>query len=86
MSEYSIQEIEPEGFRELNYREADGISVALLWCGEDDSLTVVVEDLKEETSFEVPANRQNMQDVFEHPYAYKASGELAVTGALRQAA
>jgi hypothetical protein len=72
MSELSIQDLGPKGFTELDYREADGISVALIWSSEDDSLRVVVEDEKVDGAFELLATRENMQDVFQHPYAYAA--------------
>ncbi|HET6864259.1 MAG TPA: hypothetical protein VFH37_03645 [Candidatus Saccharimonadales bacterium] len=72
MSELSIQEIVPSGFRELNYREADGISVALVWKPEDDSLSVLVDDAKAETAFEVSVTPETAVQVFEHPYAYAA--------------
>jgi hypothetical protein len=82
MSELSIQELEPAGSKELAYRENDGISVALLWHSqgdaEGDKLSVVVQDFRQELTLELPATPENCMSVFNHPFAYKSAGELAL--------
>lgn len=62
--------MQPTATRELAYRASDGIEVSLLWQPADNSLTVVVEDVKIEERFEVDARPDNALDVFYHPYAY----------------
>ena len=59
-------------FEELDYREADGIEVSLLWSRTDDSLSVLVFDRKLEETLEIPVDREHALDVFRHPYAYAA--------------
>ena len=86
MSEMSIQDFEQTGSRELDFHESDGISVALLWYEADGHLSVVVEDAKEERAFELPATPENARQIFQHPYAYIGSGELAVASSFEQAA
>lgn len=56
--------------RELAHRANDGVEVWLNWSSEDNRLTVVVEDTKAETGFELQARRDNALDVFYHPYVY----------------
>jgi hypothetical protein len=56
--------------RELAYRASDGVEVWLRWNPEDNRLTVVVEDTKAETVFDVEARADNALDVFYHPFAY----------------
>ena len=63
--------------RELAFREADGIQVALIWDSATDDLTVCVSDTKSESYFELSANPANAFDVFHHPYSYAASRGIA---------
>ena len=59
--------------RELDYRAADGVEVALLWHTSGDFLSVVVSDAKLGETFElVLDDRDDPMDVFHHPYAYAA--------------
>jgi hypothetical protein len=63
----------PTGARELDYRAADGIEVALLWHTNGDFLSVVVSDARIGETFElVLDDRDNAMDVFNHPYAHAA--------------
>jgi hypothetical protein len=63
----------PTDTRELDYRTAEGIEVALLWHTSRDFLSVVVSDTKIGKSFELVLDeRDNAMDVFHHPYAYAA--------------
>src|SRR5262245_1815046 len=59
---------------ELAYRAGDGIEVLLLWNRGDGRLTVVVDDLRNDDSFELVAGdgRQAL-DAFYHPFAYEAA-------------
>jgi hypothetical protein len=61
---------ETDLFRELDYRESDGIEVSLLWHPEDDSLAVVVNDKRTDTSFEVAVSPEDAREAFAHPFAY----------------
>lgn len=57
-------------FEELDYRENHGIEVSLLWNRNDDSLTVVAFETRENSGVEIPVEPHQARDVFEHPYAY----------------
>jgi hypothetical protein len=59
-------------FEELDYREADGIEVSLLWSRTDDSLSLLVFDGKLGESLEIKVDRHHALDAFRHPYAYAA--------------
>jgi hypothetical protein len=58
--------------RELAFRSAGGLEIALLWNGDEDRLTVSVYDTRRVEFFEVPAPSDRALDVFYHPYAYAA--------------
>ena len=59
--------------RELDYREAYGIEVALLWHPTTNTVSVTVLDSSTYNAFElVLADDDDALDVFEHPYAYAA--------------
>jgi hypothetical protein len=62
--------------RELAHRASDGVEVWLRWNPEDGRLTVLVEDTKAETGFDLEARADNALDVFYHPFAY-ATGSAA---------
>ena len=59
-----------EPYRELAHRETDGVEVVLFW--HTDQLTVTVSDERNGAYFELPAERHQALDVFNHPYAYAA--------------
>jgi hypothetical protein len=60
-------------FEELDYRENDGIEVSLRWNRDDNSLAVVVVDIKADATFELFVEGAEAMDVFRHPFAYAAS-------------
>jgi hypothetical protein len=57
-------------FKELDYRENDGIEVSLLWSRIDNSLTVRVVDTKTDEKFRLAVQAHDAMDVFRHPFAY----------------
>ena len=59
-------------FEELDYREADGIEVSLLWNRATNALSVYVTDSKTGESFELEVPGARAREVFAHPYAYAA--------------
>jgi len=59
--------------RELDRRTGDGTDVRLLWCQNDDQVTVAVTDTNTGEAFEVPVREgERAFEVFHHPYAYAA--------------
>jgi hypothetical protein len=61
-------------FEELDYREADGIEVSLLWSRETGALSVFVTDTKTDESFELSVQARESRRVFEHPFAHWNGG------------
>jgi hypothetical protein len=57
-------------FKELDYRENDGIEVSLLWSRIDNSLSVRVVDRKTDEKFRLAVRADEAIDVFRHPFAY----------------
>ncbi len=57
-------------FEELDYREADGIEVSLLWNRASDALSVYVTDAKTGESFELEVAANRAREVFAHPFVY----------------
>ena len=67
-----------DGTRELDFRSADGLEVALLWHTESDVLSVIASDTRTGRAFElVLGEGDDPLDVFNHPYAYAAHRGLA---------
>ena len=65
--------------RELDYRETDGVEVALLWYPSNDVVSVQVVDAKAGEAFELVLDEHDRPlDVFHHPYAYAAMRGLDV--------
>lgn len=63
----------PTDTKELAYRMADGVEVALLWHIGGNYVSVVVADARIGETFELVLDeRDNAMDVFHHPYAYAA--------------
>lgn len=60
-------------YRELAFRESDGIEVTLLWNTRDNRVIVSVSDGRTGECFEIDAPRDKALDVFHHPYSYAAS-------------
>ena len=56
--------------RELDYREGDGLEVALVWYPEDDAIAVKVLDTRTGERFEFPVDPASARDAFTHPFAY----------------
>jgi len=71
-----------EDFRELAYRANDGIEVVLFWQQPTNTLTVTVSDERSGAYFELAAETDQALDVFKHPYAYAAFGDVPYTDAL----
>ena len=68
--------------RELDYRETDGVEVALLWYPSNDVVSVQVVDAKAGEAFELVLDEHDRPlDVFHHPYAYAAMRGLDVGSA-----
>jgi hypothetical protein len=60
------------GQRELAFRVADGLEIALLWDVDTHEATVSVYDAVLDRTFTVPAPRERALEVFYHPYAHAA--------------
>jgi hypothetical protein len=60
--------------RELAYRESQGLEITLHWHPDDDSLTVSVVDTWSGMSFVLAAERDEVLDVFNHPFAHAFLG------------
>ena len=72
--------------RELSYREADGVEVALLWYPGNDVVSVVVSDTRTGDVFElVLGDDDRALDVFDHPYAHAARRGLELHLPTREA-
>lgn len=71
--------------RELAARQSDGVEVRLLWDAASDSVSVVVADVREGASFEVPVEREHALDAFNHPYGYAALRGLSLLAAAEAA-
>jgi len=62
---------------ELDARESNGISVALLWLRGTSLVRVHVDDLSSGASFEIDVEPSLALDAFRHPFAYAAlAGQL----------
>lgn len=61
--------------RELDYREGDGLEVALVWYLGRDAIAVKVLDTRTGERFEIPVDPASARDAFEHPFAYAALDE-----------
>jgi len=59
--------------RELDYREHDGIAVALLWSPSSNEVSVQVVDTRSGTHFRAAVPAGSALDAFRHPYVYEAS-------------
>ena len=62
--------------RELDYRNADGVHVTLLWHEGTDRVVVEVYDERQDETFEIEAPSSRALDAFWHPYAYAAFAGL----------
>jgi len=61
---------------ELAQRTSDGLEVTLVWVhgGADDRVVVSVSDIRDGSSFEIPAEPHLALDVYYHPFAYSDFG------------
>jgi hypothetical protein len=62
-----------QGYRELAYRETDGLEIVLFWHQPTDQLSVSVSDERTGAYFELEAGADEALEVFQHPYAYAAA-------------
>jgi hypothetical protein len=60
---------------ELAHRRSDGFDVTLVWVhgGGEDRVVVTVDDGRDGSSFEIPAERHLALHVYHHPFAYGGS-------------
>jgi hypothetical protein len=61
---------------ELAQRASDGVEITLYWVrGEGgDKVVVTVQDSRDGSSFEIPAEPHLALDVYYHPFAYRSFG------------
>lgn len=59
--------------RELNSRESDGLSVAILWNSDTDEVFVSVLDSKTATAETFQIDPADATDAFAHPFTYTVS-------------
>jgi len=71
--------------RELAARQSDGVEVRLLWDVATDSVSVVVNDMREGGCFRVPVEPEHALDAFNHPFGYAALRGLSLLAAAEAA-
>ena len=64
---------------ELAHRSGDGLEVTLWWRTADDSLVVIVADVRTRDLFQLEVDARTAMDAFHHPYAYAAQRGIAYT-------
>jgi hypothetical protein len=64
---------------ELDFRSNNGVNVLLLWHRATRRLTIFVYDEHTGGSFEFAVDATDARDAFQHPYAYYAHRNLAVS-------
>jgi hypothetical protein len=69
---------------ELDRREADGITVSLLWRKEANITSIAVTDDRTGEDFELVVTPDRALDAFQHPFAYAAGSGLLDEPALRE--
>jgi hypothetical protein len=62
---------EDVGWRQLNERVNDSMTVAVWWNGEDDSLKLTVQDAKFNDIYQATLQPDEVKDAFIHPDAYR---------------
>ena len=80
-----IREEEPQLSRarqELTRRCSDGIEIIMFWVKSSDQVVVSVEDTRLGESFELHVEKDRAKEAYEHPFGYRASGQLATSHAL----
>ncbi|MGO9901839.1 MAG: hypothetical protein ACLP0J_19645 [Solirubrobacteraceae bacterium] len=63
--------------RELDGRTGDGIDVRLLWQPQASRVSVVVTDMRADSSFEFEVDPADALAAFHHPYAYASRDQAA---------
>ncbi len=71
-------------WRELAFREGDGIEVRLLWSPSTDRVKVTVADAKFDEEFELDVAGADALAAFNHPFAYVPSQSFGPVAAERQ--
>ena len=61
-------------FRELDYRETNGIEVSLLWNAHTDAVNVHVFDTHTNETFEATVQRDRAREAFLHPFSFVGGG------------
>jgi hypothetical protein len=69
---------------ELDRREADGITVSLLWRKEANITSIAVSDDRTGEDFELVVTPDRALDAFHHPFAYAAGMGLLEAPAERE--
>ena len=70
-----------EAWRELAFREKDGLAVSLLWSNDTGRVKVAVVDARLDEQFEVHVSGADALDAFQHPFAYAAGMGATFGGA-----
>jgi hypothetical protein len=66
--------LESSQARELAARQSGGIHVLLLWHPDENTVTVLVEDVRVGDRFHLAVAPDHALDAFYHPFAYAAQG------------
>jgi hypothetical protein len=56
--------------RELAYRRNGALDIFLLWHPEDDSVSILVEDLRTGVRIALDVEQQSALEAFRHPFSY----------------
>jgi hypothetical protein len=56
--------------RELAYRRNGALDIFLLWHPEDDSVSILVEDLRTDVRIALDVEQQSALEAFRHPFSY----------------
>lgn len=57
-------------FRELDYRETNGVEVSLLWNAHTDAISVHVFDTRTSQTFEATVASASAREAFLHPFTF----------------
>jgi len=70
-------------WRELATREADGLTVSLLWSKATDRVKVTIDDATPDEEIHINVAGPHALDAFYHPFAYAVGRGLGFGGAVR---
>ena len=73
-----------DDWRELARREADGLTVSLLWSEATGRVGVTVADATLDEEFHIDVAGPHALDAFYHPFAYAVGRGLGFGGAARE--